>query len=42
MNSKERFDQKIAEMKGEQAKHVKMFSEKEYQPKIQSIMKSEC
>ena len=29
MNSKEHFDEKIAEMKGEQAKNVKMFSEEE-------------
>ena len=29
MNSKERFDEKIAEMKGEQAKNLKMFSEEE-------------
>ena len=27
MNSKERFDEKIVEKKGEQAKNVKMFSE---------------
>ena len=29
MNSMERFDEKIAEMKGEQAKNVKIFSEEE-------------
>ena len=29
MNSKECFDEKIAEMKGEQAKNVKMFREEE-------------
>ena len=29
MDFKERFDEKIAEMKGEQAKNVKMFSEEE-------------
>ena len=29
MNSKERFDEKIAEMKAEQAKNVMMFREKE-------------
>ena len=37
MNQKERFDQKILEMKGEQAKNVKMFSEEEYKEKIQRI-----
>ena len=29
MNSKEHFNEKIAQMKGEQAKDVKMFSEEE-------------
>ena len=37
VNSKERFNEKIAEMKGEQTKNVKMFSEEEYQQKIQRI-----
>ena len=29
MNSKEHFDEKIAKMKGEQAKNMKMFSDEE-------------
>ena len=37
LTSMERFDQKIADMKGEQAKNVKMFSEEEYRQKIQRI-----
>ena len=37
MNSKERFNEKITDMKGKQAKNVKMFSEEEYQQKIQRI-----
>ena len=35
MNSKERFNEKIDQMKGEQAKNVKMFTDEEYQQKIQ-------
>ena len=35
MNSKERFNEKIDQMKGEQTKNVKMFTDEEYQQKIQ-------
>ena len=35
MISKERFNEKIDQMKGEQAKNVKMFTDEEYQQKIQ-------
>ena len=37
MNSKERFNEKIDQMKGEQAKNVKMFTDEEYQQKIERI-----
>ena len=39
MNSKERFNENIDQIKGEQAKNVKMFSEEEFQQKIQRIKK---
>ena len=41
MNSKEHFNEKISQMKGELAKNVKMFSEEEYQQKIQRIKEVE-
>ena len=37
MNSKERFNEKIDQMKGEQAKNVKMFTDEEYKLKIERI-----
>ena len=35
MNSKERFNEKIDHMKGEEAKKVKMLTDEKYQHKIQ-------